>query len=372
MKIPNGHEVIQLFEQFAPKELAMEDDKIGLLIGSLNQPVKNVLVALDVVEEVVDEAIEKDVQLIISHHPLIYRPLKTIRTEDAYGKIITKLIKHDIAVYAAHTNLDVTFGGVNDLLAAKLGLKETDVLVPTYEMPLKKLVVYAPVQAADQIREVLGNAGAGFIGNYSHCSFSNEGTGRFLPGENTNPYIGLQGKLETVKEERIETIFPQNLERKIIKAMLKAHPYEEPAYDIYPLDLKGQTYGLGRIGYLQEEMTLEEFSEFVKTALDIKGVRVVGDLKDKIKKVAVLGGDGGKYYPTAIRKGADVFITGDMYYHTAIDAKLDGLNIIDPGHNVEKVMKDGVVKKMTELCQEKHYQVSFLPSVIHTDPFLFV
>ena len=154
--------------------------------------------------------------------------------------------------------------------------------------------------------------------------------------------------------------------------MLKAHPYEEPAYDIYPLDLKGQTYGLGRIGYLQEEMTLEEFSEFVKTALDIKGVRVVGDLKDKIKKVAVLGGDGGKYYPTAIRKGADVFITGDMYYHTAIDAKLDGLNIIDPGHNVEKVMKDGVVKKMTELCQEKHYQVSFLPSVIHTDPFLFV
>lgn len=372
MKIPNGHEVIQLFEQFAPKELAMEGDKIGLLVGSLNQPVKNVLVALDVVENVVDEAIDKDAQLIISHHPLIYHPLKTIRTEESYGRIISKLLKHDIALYAAHTNLDVTFGGVNDLLAEKLGLQETEVLVPTYEMPLKKLVVYAPQESADNIREALGNAGAGFIGNYSHCTFSSQGTGRFLPGENTNPYIGSIGELEAVAEERVETIFPQNLERKVLKAMLQVHPYEEPAYDIYPLDMKGQVYGLGRIGYLSKEVTLEEFAAFVKEALDVTGVRVVGNLSDTIKRVAILGGDGGKYYKTAIRKGADVFITGDMYYHTAIDAKLDGLHIIDPGHNVEKVMKRGVAKKMMELCREKKFQVNFIPSLVHTDPFLFL
>ncbi|NCU18730.1 Nif3-like dinuclear metal center hexameric protein [Pallidibacillus pasinlerensis] len=372
MKHPNGHEIIQLFEQFAPKHLAMDGDKIGLLVGSLNQTVKNVLIALDVTEDVVDEAIANDVQLIIAHHPLIFNPLKTIRTEDAYGKIISKLIKHDIAVYAAHTNLDIAKGGVNDMLADILGVKNTEVLVPTYEEPLKKLVVYAPVEDAEKIRKTLGDYGAGHIGDYSHCSFSNEGTGRFLPGENTNPHIGTVGQLEAVREERIETVFPASIEKRLIKAMLKAHPYEEPAYDIYPLDLKGETYGLGRIGYLDEEMTLEEFALFVKKQLDVTGVRVTGNLQDKVKKVAIVGGDGGKYYTTAIRKGADVFITGDMYYHTAIDAKLDGLNLIDPGHNVEKVMKQGVADKLTEMCEEKKLDVNIIPSKINTDPFYFL
>jgi dinuclear metal center YbgI/SA1388 family protein len=372
MKQPNGHEIIQLFEQFAPKHLAMEGDKIGLLIGSLNQKVKNLLIALDVTEKVVDEAIANDVQLIIAHHPLIFKPLKTIRFEDSYGKIIAKLIKHNIAVYAAHTNLDVANGGVNDLLADALGVINTEVLVPTYEEPLKKLVVYAPMEYAEKIRKVLGDNGAGHIGNYSHCSYSNEGIGRFLPGENTNPHIGKIGELESVPEERIETIFPATLEKKLIKAMLKAHPYEEPAYDIYPLDLKGKTYGLGRIGYLEQEMTLEQFASYVKKQLDVTGVRITGNLQDKVKKVAILGGDGGKYYTTALRKGADVFITGDVYYHTAIDAKLDGLNIIDPGHNVEKVMKKGVAKKLTTMCQENQYDVNIIPSKMNTDPFYFL
>ena len=251
MKQANGQEIIQLFEQFAPKKLAMEGDKVGLLIGSLNQTVQNVLVALDVTEEVVDEAIEKKVQLIIAHHPLIFRPLKTILTDDPYGRIISKLIKHDIAVYAAHTNLDIANGGVNDMLAEKLGLQDLEVLVPTYEVPLKKLVVFVPKEDAEMLRKVLGDCGAGAIGNYTHCSYSNDGTGRFLPGEDTNPHIGQIGKLEAVPEERIETIFPETIEKKLISTMLKAHPYEEPAYDIYPLELKGETYGLGRIGYLE-------------------------------------------------------------------------------------------------------------------------
>lgn len=372
MKIPNGFEVIQLFEQFSPKKYAMEGDKIGLQIGSLNKQINKVLVALDCLEEVVDEAIQLGAQLIIAHHPPIFNPLKSIQTDTSYGRIYEKLIKHDIAVYAAHTNLDVAQGGVNDWLAEALGLTHTEILVPTYEDVLKKLVVYVPIENAEDIREKLGDAGAGAIGNYSHCSFSTQGTGRFLPGEHTNPHIGTVGKLEAVREERIETVYPESLEKQVIRSMLKAHPYEEPAYDIYPLSLPGPSLGLGKIGYLEKEMTLKDFAEHVKNALQVDGVRVVGKLDEQVRKVAVLGGDGNKYYPYALRKGADVYVTGDMYYHTAIDAKMEGLNIIDPGHNVEKVMKQGLVRKMREMCNDAKFNVEFTASKIHTDPFRFL
>jgi dinuclear metal center YbgI/SA1388 family protein len=371
LKKVNGHEVIQLFEQFSPKSFAMEGDKIGLQIGALNQPVKNVLVTLDVTEEVVEEAIAKNVQLIIAHHPPIFRPLKKIATDTPAGRMIARLIKHDIAVYAAHTNLDVAKGGVNDLLADALGLKYTQVLVPTYEDQLKKLVVFVPEENAEQLREALGNAGAGAIGHYSHCSFSAPGQGRFLPGEKTNPHIGEQGKLEAVSEVRVETIFPQSIEKKVIQAMIKAHPYEEVAYDIYRLENSGEQLGLGRIGKV-EETTLSDYAKFVKGALGVNKVRVVGDLNAKVKKVAVLGGDGNKYFSQAKFRGADVFITGDIYYHTAHDALMDGLNMIDPGHNVEKIMKHGVAAVMERLSDEKGYDVKYIPSEIDTDPFAFI
>lgn len=371
MKKTNGHQIIQLFEQFSPKSLAMEGDKIGLQIGRLNKPVEKVLVALDVLEEVVDEAIAENVQLIIAHHPIIFRPLQKISTEQSYGRIIEKLIKHDIAVYAAHTNLDVAKGGVNDLLAEALGLTDTEVLVPTTEMKLKKLVVFVPEKDAVKVKEALGNAGAGHIGNYSHCAFSSQGTGQFLPGDNTNPHIGSHGKLEEVNEVRVETIFPEHLEQKILSAMIKAHPYEEVAYDIYPLENKGETLGLGRVGYV-DEMSLEEFAAHVKKSLGVKGLRVVGDLQSKVRKVAVLGGDGNKYFMSAKFKGADVYVTGDFYYHVAHDAMMEGLNIVDPGHNVEKVMKDGVVKVMDKMCKEKGLEVTFMASKPNTDPFQFL
>ncbi|MFE8703190.1 Nif3-like dinuclear metal center hexameric protein [Cytobacillus sp. FJAT-54145] len=371
MKKVNGHEVIQLFEHFSPKSYAMEGDKIGLQIGRLNKQVDNVMVALDVLEDVVDEAIEKNVQLIIAHHPIIFRPLQKITTDTAYGRIIEKLIKHDIAVYAAHTNLDVAKGGVNDLLAEALGLSDTEVLVPTYETKLKKLVVFVPNEDAEKVKEALGNVGAGSIGNYSHCLFSGSGIGQFLPGEDTNPHIGTIGKIEEVHETRIETIFPAQLEKKIVSAMIKSHPYEEVAYDIYPLDNKGETLGLGRIGTI-DQMTLKDFALHVKEALGVHGLRVVGDLDSKVKKVAVLGGDGNKYFMSAKFKGADVYVTGDMYYHVAHDAILEGLNIIDPGHNVEKVMKKGVSNILTKMFAEKGYDVKIFPSEKETDPFQFL
>jgi dinuclear metal center YbgI/SA1388 family protein len=371
VKKVNGHGVIQLFEQFSPKAFAMEGDKVGLQIGALNQPVENVLVALDVTEEVVEEAIAKNAQLIIAHHPPIFRPLKKIATDTPAGRMIAKLIKHDIAVYAAHTNLDVAKGGVNDLLAAALGLNNPQVLVPTYEDQLKKLVVFVPEEDAESLRNALGNTGAGAIGNYSHCTFSGAGEGRFLPGENTDPHIGEQGKLEAVNEVRVETVFPQSIEKKVIQAMIKAHPYEEVAYDVYRLENTGEQLGLGRIGAVKET-TLSEYANVVKKALGVDKVRVVGDLNAKVKKVAVLGGDGNKYYSQAKFRGADVYITGDIYYHTAHDALMAGLNMIDPGHNVEKIMKIGVATVMEGLCKEKGYDVSFIPSEIGTDPFTFI
>jgi len=371
LKKVNGHEIIQLFEQFSPKSYAMEGDKVGLQIGRLNIPVDNVMIALDVLEEVVDEAIEKNVQLIIAHHPPIFRPLKAIATDTAPGRIIEKLIKHDIAVYAAHTNLDIAKGGVNDMLAEALQLSNTEVLYPTFETKLKKLAVYVPIENVQAVKKALGDAGAGAIGNYSHCTFSIAGIGEFLPNELANPHIGHHGKLESVQEERVETIFPAHMEKRILTAMFKAHPYEEVAYDIYPLENKGEFLGLGKIGDIQE-MTLKEFAEHVKQTLEVNGVRVVGNLNAKIKRVAVLGGDGNKYFSTAKYKGADVYVTGDMYYHVAHDAMMLGLNIVDPGHNVEKVMKKGVVKQLEKMCGEKGYEVSIFPSEINTDPFQFL
>ncbi|QOR65558.1 Nif3-like dinuclear metal center hexameric protein [Cytobacillus suaedae] len=370
-KVPNGFEIIQLFEKYSPKAYAVEGDKIGLQIGTLNKPINTIMIALDVLENVIDEAIDKKVDLIIAHHPPIFRPLKSVITDQPAGKIVEMCIKHDIAVYAAHTNLDVANGGVNDMLAEALNLQDVDVLSPTYEDPLKKLVVYVPETDADTVREAIGNAGAGAIGNYSHCSFNTPGTGTFLPNDDANPVIGQNGKLEQVKEVKIETIIPASLQRKVVSAMLKAHPYEEVAYDIYPLENQGIELGLGRVGRIKQEQTIEEFAEFVKEALDVEGVRIVGNLDTKVKKVAVLGGDGNKYITSAKFKGADVYVTGDIYYHIAHDAMAMGLNIIDAGHYIEKIMKKGVTKVLTTLCEENKFKVNIFPSAADTNPFTF-
>lgn len=372
MNYISGQEIIAKFESFSPKSYAMEGDKIGLQIGTLSKPVKKVMVALDVLESVVDEAIEKDVDLIIAHHPIIFRPLKSIKTDEPSGRLVEKLLKNNITVYAAHTNLDVATGGVNDLMAEALGLKNTKVLVPTYEDQLKKLVVFVPKDHVDMVREALGRSGAGHIGNYSHCSFSSEGTGMFLPLEGTTPFIGNQGKVESVQEVKLESIFPQSIERKVISSLIKAHPYEEPAYDIFPLENKGEILGLGRIGELEETMSLKQFALHVKNAFGVKGLRVVGDMNDVVKKVALLGGDGNKYMSSAKFKGADVYVTGDMYYHVAHDALALGLNIVDPGHNVEKVMKEGVRKILQAYMDEKKYETDVCISEKNTDPFTFI
>ncbi len=372
MSYANGQTIIQHFEAWSPKSYAVEGDKIGLMIGTLNKPVKKVMIALDVLEEVIDEAVAENVDLIIAHHPLIFRPLKNIDENTANGRIVTKAIKHDIAIYAAHTNLDIAKGGVNDMMAEALGLCDTKVLAPTEMVPLKKIAVFVPHTHADQVRDAMAVAGAGHIGNYSHCTFNSIGTGTFRPEAGTNPFIGNQGEFEKVDEVKIETIVPANNQNKVVAALIKAHPYEEPAYDIYPLENKGETLGLGRIGKLEKAMTLAEFAEHVKQVFDVKGARVVGNLNAMIEKVAVLGGDGNKYMNAALFKGADVIVTGDVYYHVAHDAMMEGLHIVDPGHNVEKIMKAGVKKYLEAFCQEKRYTTTIITSKVNTDPFQFV
>ncbi|MCG3089089.1 Nif3-like dinuclear metal center hexameric protein [Sporosarcina cyprini] len=372
MKKANGHEIITLFEQWAPKRYAEDWDPVGLHIGQLNRPVEKVLVTLDVNEAVVSEAIEKGANLIIAHHPPIFKPMKFLWTDTPQGRLIEKCIKNDIAVYAAHTNLDVAPGGVNDLLAERLELLNTIVMEPTIHDPLYKLAVFCPVDHADLLRDAFAKAGAGAIGDYAGCSFTTTGTGRFIPAEGANPFIGEIGKLEEVAEERIEVVMPGTLRTKVLKAMLAVHPYEEPAYDFFVLDQRTNELGLGRVGELQESMSLAQFADHVKRTLDVPSVRIVGDMDKPIRKVAILGGSGPKYIHSAKRRGADVFVTGDMDFHTAQDAENIDLAIVDPGHHVEKVMITGVADYMQKVCAEKNFDVSFIPSDIDTEPFRFV
>lgn len=371
MKKVNGHEVIQLFEKWSPKKFALEGDPVGVHVGQLNRQVEKVLVTLDVNEAVVDEAIENGANLIIAHHPPIFRPLKRVATDTVQGRMIEKCIKHDITIYAAHTNLDVAVGGVNDLLADKLALQDTKVLEETYAETLYKLIVFCPDSHTDEMRAALGQAGAGAIGDYSNCSFTSKGEGRFTAGANANPYSGKIGQEKIASEEKIEVIVPASIQQRVLKAMLMAHPYEEPAYDWIQLAQSGQSFGLGRIGKLNEAMTLDAFASKVKEVFEVPALRFVGNPEKKIQKVAVLGGDGNKYIYAAKRSGADVLVTGDLYYHVAHDAEALDLAVVDPGHNIEKVMIKGVADYMAKVCQEEKFEVTFIESKVITEPFQF-
>ncbi|NJP37700.1 Nif3-like dinuclear metal center hexameric protein [Alkalicoccus luteus] len=364
--------VLQFMERHAPKRFAVEGDPIGLQIGSVKKRTAKIMVTLDVLEPVVDEAIANGVDMIIAHHPLLFRPIKQLNTDTSYGRAVEKLIKHDVTVFAAHTNLDVADGGVNDMMANALGIRDTKPLAPVTEDSLKKIAVFVPRNHADAVREALGQAGAGHIGDYSHCSFSTDGKGAFVPGSGANPYIGSKGSMERPEEERIETVFPASIERNVIRAMLDAHPYEEAAYDIYSLENPGKTYGLGRIGKLDETITLREFTERVKQAFGVNGLRVVGDLDKKVKKAAVLGGDGNKYTMHALREGADVYVTGDLYFHVAHDAWMEGLAMIDPGHHVEQIMKKELAEQLQSWLEEQKSSTEVIISEINTDPFQFL
>ncbi|WP_077621483.1 Nif3-like dinuclear metal center hexameric protein [Sediminibacillus massiliensis] len=365
----NVRDVVQVFEKWSPKELAYDWDNVGLQIGNYENQVKRLMVTLDVLENVVDEAVENDVDMIIAHHPLLFKSVKQIDMTSPKGRTIEKIIKNDITVYAAHTNLDMAFGGVSDILAQKLGLNDTKVLVKSHSEMLYKFVVYVPEDHAGKVRDEVGNTGAGHIGNYSHCFFSTSGEGSFLPLEGTNPYIGAQGEVAKVKEVKLETIVRESQLKIAIDAMKRVHPYEEPAFDLFPLNNNGITFGVGRVGELPESLSLRTLCERVKQRLNIPGLRVAGNLDAEVKKIALLGGSGEDFIGHAHKSGADVYITGDLTFHETQDAWQMGLNLIDPGHHVEKVMKEAVQSYLQAELQEK---VEVIVSESNTEPFKFL
>lgn len=363
---------ISRFEEYCPQWLAEEGDPVGLHIGTLNKKLNKIMVTLDIRPEVVAEAIEKKVDLIIAKHPPIFRPVKRLDTDSFQNKMYADLLKYDIAVFAAHTNMDIVENGLNDWFCEVLAIKNTSYLSKTHSVPYKKLVVYVPVENAASMRKILGEAGAGLQGNYKNTSYSLNGTGRFTPIEGANPAIGEIGKEASVEEAKIEVIFPKTIQGKVVNDMLKAHPYEEPAYDLFTIENLVKEYGLGRIGALDEEITLNEFVEKIKTSFRLDGLRVVtNDLSQKIKKVAICGGSGEKFYRDALAKKADVYITGDVYYHTGHDMLTEGLSVIDPGHYIEELCKPKLVELFNQWKKDYNWTVTFIESEVNTNPFQF-
>ncbi|MET3574748.1 Nif3-like dinuclear metal center hexameric protein [Bhargavaea ullalensis] len=365
-------DIIGLMEEWAPKKFAYDWDPVGLQIGRPDAEISSVLVTLDVTEEVVNEAEEKGAGLIIAHHPPIFSPMKSVRTDTVQGRLVEACLRRGISVFAAHTNLDVAPGGVNDMLAEQLGIKETSVLTETYVEPLYKLAVYTPHDSVEKVREALGKAGAGAIGDYVNCTYEIEGTGRFTPSGGADPYIGEVGKPEAVEETKIEVVLTASIRSRVERAMIKAHPYEEPAYDFFVLDQRLEEYGIGRIGRLERPMTLDEFAKHVKERLDVPALRIVDGGCAEIRTVAVLGGSGGKYAADAAARGADAFVTGDMDYHTAQDTAALGLSVIDPGHHIERIMVGGVAGHLRKAAAERGLDCTFEESEIITEPFRFV
>ncbi|QJD83629.1 Nif3-like dinuclear metal center hexameric protein [Cohnella herbarum] len=364
-----GETILQLMERLAPKHYAVPDDKIGLQVGTAAREVRRVLVTLDVTPAVVEEAATIGAELIIAHHAVIFRPMAHLRTDTPSGALVADLLRKDIAVYISHTNLDTAEGGINDWMAEALELSGRDVLEEVHTDKLYKLAVFIPESHHEKVRNAMFAAGAGWIGNYSHCSFNIEGTGTFLPHEGSDPFIGAQGKLSEAREIRVETVVPLSAKKKVISAMLKVHPYEEVAYDLYSMDLKGRSFGLGRVGVLPAVETLDRFAERVKTALQVPFVRMVGDGAKPIRKVAVLGGSGAKYIRHAMFAGADVLVTGDIDFHSAQDALAAGMTLIDPGHHAEKIMKPNVASWLSEQLKEKGYATEVFASQVDTEPF---
>lgn len=362
--------VMEAMEALAPRHLAEEWDNVGLLVGSPAKEVHKILVALDVTPEAVELAIKEGADMIVAHHPLIFKAMKHLRTDLPLGSLLAKLLKQDMVVYAAHTNLDIAAGGVNDALAAALGLIDLDILSTTSSEKLVKLVVYVPETHTDAVREAITQAGAGYIGRYSHCTFQSTGLGKFLPLAGTNPYLGTIGKLETVEEVRLETIMPEKISRKVIRAMLKAHPYEEAAYDVYPLFNQGKASGLGRIGKLLSAMSLADFAAKIKTDLRLNAVHVVGSPEKTIRKVAVCGGAGTSLISKAAFAGADVLVTGDIGYHDGQTALATGIALVDGGHfATERVAVPCVAEYLNKCARENKWGLEVIEDTGSTDVF---
>ena len=360
-------DVISAIETIAPLEYAEDFDNVGLLIGNKSTPVSGVLVALDTLENVVDEAIEKNCNLIVSFHPIIFSGLKKITGKNYVERVVIKAIQNNIAIYAMHTALDNSFVGVNAKICEVLGLQNTQVLIPQ-KATIKKLVTYIPTSNAETLRQALFDVGAGSIGNYDHCSYTLEGTGSFRGNENSSPVIGEKGKTHYEKESEINITFPKHLEPLVIETLKNSHPYEEVAYEITTLENYNQHIGIGMLGELPEAQNAEEFLKTVKESMKVGVIRHSKLLDTKIKKVAVLGGSGAFAIDHAIASGADLYITADIKYHEFYKAE-NKVIIADIGHyETEQYTKNLLVDYLTK----KFTNFAIVLSVCNTNPVKYL
>lgn len=327
--------IADYIELLAPAGLALPGDPVGLQVGDRRAPVEKVLVALELDEAVLQEALRQQANLVVTHHPLLYRPLQAVDESLPAGALIASTIRNKINVYSAHTNLDTAPRGLNHLLAELIGLSAAGrrVIEVTGSDRLYKLVVFVPESHADPVHEALAQAGAGWIGAYSHCSFQARGTGTFMPREGTNPFIGSRGRLEKVEELRLETILPASRRRAVLEALLASHPYEEVAYDLYELAREGEPIGLGLIGLLDPPLSLEQLLQRCREQLDLSGLRYWAPPEQELyRQVAVCGGSGGALVETAAALGAELFISGDFRHHDFKNAVAARMGLVDAGH----------------------------------------
>jgi dinuclear metal center YbgI/SA1388 family protein len=354
-------------EQLAPLAYQESYDNCGLLTGSPESGIKSVLITLDVTEEVVDEAIKKGCNLIIAHHPIIFKGLKKLTGSNYVERTVIKALKNDIAIYAIHTNLDHVMGGVNSKICEKLDLKNTKILSPKVHL-LKKLVTFVPVEKTEEVLKAIYNAGAGQIGNYSECSFRVEGLGSFKPNEAAAPAIGSANKVEFVKENRVEVIFPAYIESKVLSALLKSHPYEEPAFDINLLENDNKEVGAGMVGELDQAMSEKDFLQYLKEKMGLKVIKHTKLTGAKISKVAVCGGSGSFLLKQAVKAGAQVFVSADFKYHEFFDAEND-IIIADIGHYESEVYTKELI--YAHLIQ-KFSNIALVLSESNTNPVSYL
>ncbi len=355
-------EIIQHLETFAPVYLQESYDNAGLIVGEGSSECNGVITTLDATEAVVDEAISKNCNLVVAHHPIIFRGLKKLNGKNYVERTILKAIKNDIAIYAIHTNLDNVKKGVNNKIAERIALQNLQMLQPK-EQILKKLITFAPLDNAEDLRKALFAAGAGQLGKYSECSFNTEGTGTFKPEEGADPFVGEIGKRHQEKEMKIEVIFPGYLEQKIIRAMIEAHPYEEVAYDIISLGNYLSDVGSGLIGELENAVGENEFLQKIKTAFNLQVIRHTKLLGKQIKKVAVCGGAGSFLIPVALSNRADVYITSDIKYHEFFDA--EDMLLIDIGHYESEQF---TIDLLYDILREKYPNFAVRKTEVNTNP----
>lgn len=356
-------DILAVLEQRAPLAYQESYDNAGLQTGNAEDQATGVLLTLDCTEAVLDEALQHNCNLIIAHHPVIFKPLKKLTGQHAVERIIIKALQNNVAIYACHTNLDSVADGVNKKICQKLGLQNLKILASKSGM-LQKLVTFVPVAHTESVLHALHQAGAGAIGDYINCSFQVRGTGSFQPINNAHPAIGEINQQEFVEENRLEVIFPAHLQPNILRAMRQAHPYEEVAYDLIPLANQNQQVGAGMVGELKEPMSETEFLRHLKTSMQVNTVKHTPFLDRPITKVAVCGGTGSFLIKDALRHQADVFITADLKYHEYFEAD-NKIILADIGHYESEVFTKEL---FYDIITKSFTNFAVLLSKVNTNP----